>query len=81
VKELYVFGSVLTSRFHESSDIDLLVDFLDLPPSEYARSYFNLKFALEEVFGRQVDLLERRALKNPFFIEAIDLKKELLYAA
>jgi hypothetical protein len=40
-----------------------------------------LKFALEEVFGRQVDLLERRALKNPFFIEAIDLKKELLYAA
>jgi hypothetical protein len=81
VKELYVFGSVLTPMFRESSDIDLLVDFLDLSPTEYAKSYFNLKFSLEEMLGRQVDLLERESLKNPYFIQAIEQQKKLLYAA
>jgi uncharacterized protein len=81
VKELYVFGSVLTPKFRQSSDVDLLVDFLDLSPTEYARNYFNLKFSLEEILGRQVDLLERASLKNPYFIQAIDQQKELLYAA
>ncbi|HLO80603.1 MAG TPA: nucleotidyltransferase domain-containing protein [Chitinophagaceae bacterium] len=79
VKELYVFGSVLTTNFKDDSDIDLLVDFFDLPPTEYTNRYFNLKFSLEEVFGRPVDLLERESLKNPYLIQAIDLHKELVY--
>ena len=34
---------------------------------------------LEKLFNRKIDLLEERALKNPYFIENINQKKQLLY--
>lgn len=81
VKSLYVFGSVLTDRFTEKSDIDLIVDIDSNDPLVYADYYFDLKFALEELLNRQIDLLESRALKNPYLIENIDKSKTLLYAS
>jgi len=69
VKTLYVFGSVLTPNFDTHSDIDLLVDFLDQDALQYASNYFQFKFELEKLFNRKIDLLEERALKNPYFIE------------
>ena len=81
VKELAVFGSVLTSKYSESSDIDLIVEFEQLEPHQYADCYFRLKFALEDLFHRPVDLLERKALRNPFLLSEIESKKQLLYAA
>ena len=79
VKSLYVFGSVLTDNFSESSDIDLLVDIDSNDPLDYADNYFNLKFALQDLFNRPIDLLERKALKNPFIIANIDRSKSLIY--
>ena len=79
VKTLYVFGSVLTSNFNTHSDIDLLVDFLDQDALQYASNYFQFKFELEKLFNRKIDLLEERALKNPYFIENINQRKQLLY--
>ena len=79
VKTLYVFGSVLTPNFDTYSDIDLLVDFLDQDALQYASTYFQFKFELEKLFNRKIDLLEERALKNPYFIENINQKKQLLY--
>ena len=79
VKTLYVFGSVLTPNFDTHSDIDLLVDFLDQDPLRYTTNYFQFKFELEKLFNRKIDLLEERALKNPYFIENINQKKQLLY--
>ena len=79
VKTLYVFGSVLTSNFNTHSDIDLLVDFLDQDALQYTSNYFQFKFELEKLFNRKIDLLEERALKNPYFIENINQKKQLLY--
>ena len=79
VKTLYVFGSVLTPNFNTHSDIDLLVDFLDQDALQYASNYFQFKFELEKLFNRKIDLLEERALKNPYFIENINQKKQLLY--
>ena len=79
VKTLYVFGSVLTPNFDTYSDIDLLVDFLDQDALQYASNYFQFKFELEKFFKRKIDLLEERALKNPYFIENINQKKQLLY--
>lgn len=81
VKSLYVFGSVLTDRFTEKSDIDLIVDIDSLDPLEYSDFYFNLKFALEELLKRGIDLLESRALKNPYLIDNINQSKSLLYAS
>lgn len=57
VRNLYVFGSVLTDKFNKRSDIDLIVDIDSDDPLDYADSYFNLKFALQELFKRPIDLL------------------------
>ena len=80
VKTLYVFGSVLTDQFSEKSDIDLVVD-IDLnDPFDYADSYFNLKFALQDLLKRPIDLLENKAIKNPYFLRNLDSSKSLIYA-
>jgi hypothetical protein len=81
VKSLYVFGSVLTDQFTDKSDIDLIVDIDSIDPLEYSDFYFNLKFALEELLRREIDLLESRALKNPYLIDNINQSKTLLYAS
>ena len=59
VKSLYVFGSVLSDRFTDKSDIDLVVDIDSKDPFDYADSYFNLKFALQDLLKRPIDLLSR----------------------
>ena len=80
VKSLYVFGSVLTNRFSEKSDIDLIVEIDSNDPFDYADSYFNLKFALQDLFRRPIDLLENKAIKNPYIRQTIDGSKSLIYA-
>lgn len=80
VKSLYVFGSVLTNRFGDNSDIDMVVDIDSSNPLEYADSYFNLKFALQDLFGRPVDLLENKAIRNDLMRAQIDNSKQLVYA-
>jgi uncharacterized protein len=81
VSALYVFGSVLTDKFSDKSDIDLIVDIDSSDPIDYADNYFNLKFALEELLSRRIDLLENKAIKNPLLRENIDNSKTLLYAS
>jgi len=79
VKSLYVFGSVLTDRFDDDSDIDLIVDIESNNPFEYADYYFNLKFALQDLLKRPIDLLEQKAIKNPYILQNIESSKQLLY--
>jgi hypothetical protein len=79
VKSLFVFGSVLTNRFTGDSDIDLVVDIDSSDPLEYAESYFNLKFALQDLFSRPIDLLENKAIKNQYIRQNIDRTKSLVY--
>jgi predicted nucleotidyltransferase len=76
---LYAFGSVLNSNFNINSDIDLIVDFMDVDVNDYADNYFDLKFSLQDIFKRPVDLLEEQAIKNPYFRQAVDQTKELVY--
>lgn len=79
VKNLYAFGSVLTSNFNINSDIDLIVDFNDLDFKDYADNYFDLKFSLQNILNRREDLLELHAVKNPYFKQALDKTKVLVY--
>jgi predicted nucleotidyltransferase len=79
VGKLFAFGSVLTDRFQQDSDIDLVVDFQDIGLYEYADNYFDLKFSLEKLFNREVDLLEDKAIKNPYLRQSIDSTKQLIY--
>ncbi len=79
VKCLYAFGSVLTDKFNDQSDIDLIVDFSDVQLLDYADNYFDLKFSLEDTLKRSVDLLEEKAIKNPYFKRAIEKNRQLIY--
>jgi predicted nucleotidyltransferase len=79
VKTLYVFGSVLTNNFNSESDIDFLVEFLPVNSKEYADNYYDLKFSLERVLNRKIDLLEETAIKNPYFLQSIQNKKQIVY--
>jgi predicted nucleotidyltransferase len=62
VKTLYAFGSVLTEKFGNDSDVDLIVKFQNIPVEDYADNYFDLKFSLQDMFKRPVDLLEEQAI-------------------
>jgi hypothetical protein len=79
VRRLYAFGSVITDEYNSKSDIDLLVDFRDLRLEEYADNYFDFKFSLEELFNRPIDLLEEKAMKNPYLRKSILQNRQLLY--
>ena len=79
VKKLFAFGSVLTSRFNEQSDIDLVVDFDKTNVDDYFSNFFDLKYALEDVLGREVDLLEEHAICNHYLKENIERTKALIY--
>ena len=80
VKSLYAFGSVLTNRFNNDSDIDMVVDIDSTNPLEYAECYFKLKFALQDLFNRPVDLLENKSIRNSYLRQEIDNSKQLIYA-
>lgn len=79
VKTLYSFGSVNTPKFTTNSDVDLMVDFAISDPIEYTDNYFDFKFELERILNRSIDLLEQKAIKNPFLRENIDRSKVLIY--
>ena len=79
VKELYIFGSILTSSFSKDSDIDMLVQFDNVDILEYADNYFDLKEELEKLFGRGIDLIENQAIRNPIFRKIVDRDKKIVY--
>lgn len=79
VRSLFAFGSVITDKFSPESDVDLVVDIDENDPLEYSDYYFNLKFELERLLNRQIDLLEQKAIKNKYLKEQIDRTKVLVY--
>ncbi len=82
VRRLDLFGSAATSRDRSAeSDLDFLVEFDAPPPGGYADAYFGLLESLEALFGRPVDLVVASAIRNPYFLEAVERTKTLLYAA
>ena len=79
VKTLFAFGSVTTENFRPDSDIDMVVDISEKDPFSYSDSYFSLKNQLENLFHRHIDLLEQKAIKNPYLKQQIDQTKVLIY--
>lgn len=79
VKSLFAFGSVVSDRFSADSDIDLVVDIDSDDPLDYSDRYFDLKFQLEDMLKRPIDLLEEKAIRNPLLKKEIDSTKVLIY--
>jgi predicted nucleotidyltransferase len=80
ISELGLFGSVLTDNFRPDSDIDVLVTFV--PDCRYSLLDLALiQQDMEKILGHKVDLIERKALQNPFRKKAILSSVETIYAA
>lgn len=80
VKELYIFGSILRDDFNSSSDIDLLIEL----PEDHQYSYFDileLKEKFEHLLQRNVDIVEKRSLRNPYRRNNILNTARKIYAA
>ena len=81
VAKLWVFGSILTPRFNDHSDIDFSVSFNkdEIELSNYADNYFDLMEALEALFHRKIDLVCDDSVANPYFKQELNRTKQLLY--
>ena len=82
VDKLWVFGSILTDRFNDDSDMDFLVDFeedkIDL--LDYADNFFNLIHAIEDVIGRKIDLVVNKTIRNKVFRNEVNNSRQLLWS-
>jgi predicted nucleotidyltransferase len=82
VRRIELFGSAAGPRFDPAqSDLDFVVTFEELAPDGYADAYFGLLEDLQALFQRPVDLVVASAIQNPYFRQAVDSTKTLIYAA
>ncbi len=79
VDELFIFGSILTQSYNDTSDVDFLVQFGNINILDYFDNYMDFKEKLEGVLGRPVDLVENQAIRNPIFRKVLDREKRLVY--
>jgi predicted nucleotidyltransferase len=81
VKRLYLFGSAETGRFDpRSSDLDFLVTMEDRRPTgAYADRVLDFADALEQLFGRHVDLLTEESIRNPYLRSEVEATRQLVY--
>jgi predicted nucleotidyltransferase len=80
IARLEIFGSALRDDFAKDSDIDCLIAFNEKSEKLFAQ-YFDLKYELENLFDRSVDLVVEKALRNPYFKAELNETKQLVYAA
>ncbi|MFN9629832.1 MAG: nucleotidyltransferase family protein [Cyanobacteriota bacterium] len=82
VSRLYLFGSLLRPDYRPGqSDIDLLVEFQPLEPSELVDAYFGLEEQLPGSRGTPVALVMADAVRNPYVRRDIEASKQLIYEA
>ena len=80
VIELALFGSVLREDFRPDSDIDVLVTFAD-DAHWSLYDWVDMIEELKTILGREVDLLSKKGLRNPFRRQEILSTREVIYAA
>jgi predicted nucleotidyltransferase len=82
VRRLDLFGSAAEDTFDpETSDVDVLAEFIGGDGFDYLGTYFALKEGLEQILGRPVDVVSVTGIRNPYFRERVMRTRELLYAA
>ena len=79
VAKLWVFGSILTDRFNDDSDVDFSVIFNYKSIPDLFVTFFDFIDELETLLGRKVDLIDETAIKNNYFRRKLDSTKQLIY--
>jgi len=80
IKEFSIFGSILREDFNPDSDVDVLLSFMEDAPWGLFE-FIDMKDELKTIFGRQVDIVEKEGLKNPFRKHEIFRTRKVIYAA
>ena len=79
VEHLDVFGSAVSGEFREAtSDLDFVADFGGARRG-IADRYLGFAEALESIFGRPVDVLTERSIRNPIFRRSVDRARTRVY--
>lgn len=73
IRSIGLFGSCRRGEEHEGSDVDILVEFSEVPG---IFGFLRLEDYLSEILGRKVDLVEESALKPRI---GRRVRKEVLY--
>ena len=82
VRRLAAFGSILRGDFDpQRSDADFLVEFEPVPVAARMRNYLGLREELASLLSRPVDLVENRAIRNPYVLKSVAEQEQVLYAA
>jgi uncharacterized protein len=82
VCRLELFGSAARGDFDsDRSDLDFIVEFENLGWKGSFRRFMGLKLGLEDLFGRSVDLVDAKAVVNPYFRIVVNQHRALVYAA
>jgi uncharacterized protein len=80
VRRLDLFGSAATGEFDpETSDLDFVATFADTDVPGYADRYVDFAEALEALFGRPVEVVIDRSIRNPRFRQAVDAARQPVY--
>ena len=80
VQEFSLFGSILGDDFRPDSDVDVLIAFQS-GRSATLEEWLDMEDELRGMFGREVDLVERRLVTNPFRRYEILTTRRVIYAA
>lgn len=79
VKKLTLFGSALSNDFNSDSDIDFLIEFNNAKNG--IKKYMNIKYELENIFSKPVDLVMPKAINNQRLKNYIYSNTRKLYEA
>jgi hypothetical protein len=79
IAEFALFGSALREDFRSDSDVDILVSFAEDADWDLF-DWVNMIEERKVIFGREVDLLEKTSLKNPFRRHYILNNQRVIYA-
>lgn len=83
VKKLYVFGSILTNRFRDDSDVDFSVDFdkeaIEENRLDWADLFFDFIHEMEALLKRKVDMVFDNHITNDLFKKELENTKRLIY--
>src|ERR1700744_117521 len=76
VVRAFLFGSAAIDNMTEDSDVDFLVNFdSTFDYTTYSDNYFELMYALQDLLGRDVDIVAEETLSNPYLIQQINMEK------
>ncbi|MBW4540324.1 MAG: nucleotidyltransferase domain-containing protein [Myxacorys chilensis ATA2-1-KO14] len=80
IVEFALFGSVLRDDFRDDSDVDVLVVFEE-PHDLSLSAWLDIREEIAALFGRKVDLIQKKLLKNPYSKAEILRTHRVVYAS